>query len=93
LTAGAFAHFIAVMTEREKLLQEIDGFLATAGMAESTFGRKAVNDGKLVARLRAGSTVTLDTASKVRACIATARAAGLPPPDPAAAAPNAEAAA
>ena len=80
------------MTERERLLQEIDGFLATAGMAESTFGRKAVNDGKLVARLRAGSTVTLDTASKVRACIATARAAA-PPPDPATAAPSAEAAA
>ena len=34
-------------------------------MAESTFGRVAVNDGKLVARLRAGKTINLNTLSKI----------------------------
>ena len=38
-------------------------------MAESTFGRQAVNDGKLCARLRAGKNVTLETAEKIRAYI------------------------
>ena len=30
-------------------------------MAESTFGRRAVNDGKLVHRLREGKRITIDT--------------------------------
>jgi hypothetical protein len=36
-------------------------------MAESTFGRQAVNDGKLCVRLRSGKNVTLETAEKIRA--------------------------
>src|SRR5690242_6993007 len=39
-------------------------------MAESTFGRLAVNDGKLVSRLRLGGRVTTDTVDRVRAFIA-----------------------
>ena len=39
-------------------------------MAESTFGRLAVNDGKLVNRLRLGGRVTTDTVDRVRAFIA-----------------------
>jgi hypothetical protein len=35
-------------------------------MAESTFGRQAVNDGKLCVRLRSGNNVTLETAEKIR---------------------------
>src|SRR5215472_18216182 len=38
-------------------------------MAESTFGRLAVNDGKLVSRLRLGGRVTTDTADRVHAFI------------------------
>ena len=38
-------------------------------MAESTFGRQAVNDGKLCARLRNGKDVTLDTAERIRSFI------------------------
>jgi hypothetical protein len=38
-------------------------------MAESTFGRLAVNDGKLCARLRGGKDVTLETAGKIRTFI------------------------
>ncbi len=35
-------------------------------MAESTFGRRAVNDGKLVQRLREGGRITLDTLERIR---------------------------
>src|SRR5712671_1449767 len=35
-------------------------------MAESTFGRRAVNDGKLVSRLRIGGRVTMETVERVR---------------------------
>jgi len=38
-------------------------------MAESTFGRLAVNDGKLVSRLRLGGRVTADTVARVHAFI------------------------
>ena len=38
-------------------------------MAESTFGRHAVNDGKLVSRLRFGGRVTLETVARVRSFI------------------------
>ena len=52
---------------REQLLAEIEGFLSRPDvkMTESTFGRLAVNDGKLVPRLREGKGITLDTAAKI----------------------------
>ena len=49
------------------LLSEIEAFCASRGIAESTFGRLAVNDGKLVARLRLGRRIWPDTEEKVRA--------------------------
>lgn len=51
------------------LLNEIERFLAVTGMKPGTFGNRAVNDGKLVKRLRAGNSVTLKTAAKVQAFI------------------------
>ncbi len=48
------------------VLAEIGEFCRRAGLAESTFGRLAVNDGKLVSRLRDGGGVTLDTAARLR---------------------------
>jgi hypothetical protein len=68
----------------EDLLQEISAYCRRAGMAETTFGRLAVNDGKLAARLRLGGQVTADTAARVRAFITRA-----PGPPAAAAAPSA----
>jgi SAM-dependent methyltransferase len=56
--------------ENELLLQEIAGFCRGVGMAESTFGRRAVNDGKFVARLRFGGRVTTHTVERVRLFIA-----------------------
>ena len=56
----------------ETLLRDIGEFCRGARMAESTFGRLAVNDGKLVSRLRLGGRVTTDTVERVRAFIARA---------------------
>lgn len=52
--------------KNEQLLAQIGEFCRSAGMAESTFGRRAVNDGKLVQRLREGGRITLDTLERIR---------------------------
>ena len=36
----------------ENIIHEIDAFIAATGMRESTFGRLAVSDGKLIGDLR-----------------------------------------
>ena len=60
----------------EALLRDIAEFCRDAGIAESTFGRLAVNDGKLVNRLRLGGRVTAETAERARAFIAGHAAPG-----------------
>jgi hypothetical protein len=50
----------------QALLEEITRFCRQASMAESTFGRLAVNDGKFVSRLRFGGQVTTRTLERVR---------------------------
>lgn len=54
------------MNATEALLSEIEAFSRTRGIAASTVGLKAVNDGKLVERLRRGGSVTLETAERLR---------------------------
>ena len=49
------------------LLDSISEFCRRAGMAESTFGRRAVNDGKFVSRLRDGARITPETLERVSA--------------------------
>ncbi|KAB2919605.1 MAG: hypothetical protein F9K29_04615 [Hyphomicrobiaceae bacterium] len=53
------------------LLDSISEFCRRAGMAESTFGRRAVNDGKFVARLRDGARITPETLERVSAYLTT----------------------
>jgi len=53
----------------ETLLRDIADYCRRARMAESTFGRLAVNDGKLVSRLRLGGRVTGETVARVRGFI------------------------
>jgi hypothetical protein len=53
----------------DSLLAEIEAFCRRSGIAESTFGRQSVNDGKLCVRLRNGKDVTLETAAKIRGFI------------------------
>jgi SAM-dependent methyltransferase len=58
----------------DQLLAEIVAFCQRVGMAESTFGRRVVNDGKLVSRLRYGSRITTETFERIHAFIRKALA-------------------
>lgn len=53
------------MTNQE-ILAEVDAFLIRTGMAESTLGRKALNDGKGISRLREGKRMWPETIQKLR---------------------------
>lgn len=56
------------------MLTEVEAFLAHRGnMAETTFGRLAVNDGKFVRRLRDGCNMTLATIQRTRQFISDQR--------------------
>ena len=50
----------------QQLLQEIAEYCRRTGLAESTFGRRAVNDGKLATRLRNGGRITTETLDRIR---------------------------
>ena len=54
----------------QQLLQEISDYCRRTGLAESTFGRRAVNDGKLAARLRNGGRITTDTLDRIHGFMA-----------------------
>ncbi|MGD8339681.1 MAG: hypothetical protein PVH89_02805 [Gammaproteobacteria bacterium] len=60
-----------MQSEAASLLRDIESFCRRAGIAESTFGREAVNDGKLCSRLRSGRNITLDTAARIRRYMAS----------------------
>src|ERR1700728_4070554 len=55
----------------QELLQEISDYCRQTGLAESTFGRRAVNDGKLAARLRNGGRITTDTLDRIHGFMST----------------------
>jgi hypothetical protein len=62
----------------EEILREISEFCRRSGLAESTFGRRAVNDGKLVSRLRDGGRITTETLDRIRTFIATGTGSARP---------------
>lgn len=57
----------------QELLQEISEYCRRTGLAESTFGRRAVNDGKLASRLRHGGRITTETLDRIRAFMSSNR--------------------
>lgn len=61
----------AGLDHHNRLLAEIEEFLTRRKMAESTFGRIAVNDGKFMSRLRLGKNMTVSTINQVREFIRT----------------------
>jgi len=63
-------------SNNDALLAEIVTFCQRIGMAESTFGRRAVNDGKFVPRLRFGGRVTTQTVERVHAFMEDAHPRG-----------------
>jgi len=54
------------MSSTQKLLADIESFISKRNMNAGTFGAMAVGDWSLVKRLRAGKTVTLETADAIR---------------------------
>lgn len=58
------------MITNQSIIENIEKYCQANGMAVSTFGRKAVNDGKLIARLRDGQTISIDTYNRINAFIA-----------------------
>jgi hypothetical protein len=52
--------------DSEGLLREISDYCRRVGMAESTFGRRAVNDGKFVSRVKYGGRITTETLARVK---------------------------
>ena len=54
------------MSGDSELLAEIEAFLMEAGMSPSYFGKEAVGNSELVARLRQGRSTTQKTADEVR---------------------------
>lgn len=66
--------------KNDLILAPISDFCRQTGMAESTFGRRAVNDGKLVNRLREGKRITIDTLDRIQAFIAQSMPDGAPLP-------------
>jgi hypothetical protein len=63
----------------QELLQEISEYCRHTGLAESTFGRRAVNDGKLASRLRHGGRITTETLDRIRNFMASNRSAAARP--------------
>src|SRR5436189_2066401 len=66
--------------KNDHILSQISEFCRQADMAESTFGRRAVNDGKLVHRLREGKRITIDTLDRIQAYITASTPGGVAPP-------------
>src|SRR5262245_49736483 len=63
----------------QELLQQIADYCRHSGLAESTFGRRAVNDGKLTARLRNGGRITTETFDRIRGFMENTRPASARP--------------
>jgi hypothetical protein len=74
--------FSPFMDTKAALLTEIEAYLARTGMTAGTFGRRAVNDGKFLRRIRGGGGITTETADRVKRFMAdnpTPYPAGLSP--------------
>lgn len=63
---GCIPLIIPPMDPQVQLLSEVEAFLLTHPMADTTFGLRAVNDGKFMGRLRAGENMTLATLKRVQ---------------------------
>lgn len=51
--------------DTQSILNQVDRYLTKTGMKESTLGRKALNDGKAITRLRAGRRMWPETVEKL----------------------------
>jgi hypothetical protein len=61
------------MTKTRELIRRIENYCEQEGIAPGTFGRLAVNDGKLIRRLREGKSITLRTLDRIEAKLSERR--------------------
>lgn len=61
------------MSTTEALLREISAFCAEFDISESTFGRRVMNDGKFVERIRQGGGLTVTNLDRIRSHMADER--------------------
>lgn len=59
------AHYCLGMSIETDLIKRIEKHCRDREVSVTTFGRKAVNDGKLITRLRSGKAITTDTIRKI----------------------------
>ncbi|MBB4287921.1 hypothetical protein [Roseospira goensis] len=72
------------MADTSPIVREIEQFCRRHRMAETTFGRLAANDGKLVRRLRSGGRMWPENEQRVRDFMQARDAPPTPHPDEAA---------
>lgn len=75
LTYGQKPNMSFAMSTTDAIVARIEQYCAKHSMAPSTFGRIAVNDGKLVTRLKQGKSITLDTLQKIEQALELDRVA------------------
>ena len=61
------------MITNQSIIESIERHCAEHGMAETTFGKRAVNDGKLLARLRSGKSISIDTYNRIQLALTCVR--------------------
>lgn len=61
--------FVGMITN-QSIIDSVEAYCKAFGIAETTFGKRAVNDGKLLARLRDGKSISIDTYNRIQAAIA-----------------------
>ena len=59
------------MSEREKLLADIERFLDRTGMGPTQFSEESCGQRALMTRLKKGEDITLDTADRIRTYMRT----------------------
>ena len=67
----AITHDKIAAMDNQSIISEVEAFLAKTRMKETTFGKKAVNDGKAVRRLRSGKRMWPETIDKLREFMAS----------------------
>jgi hypothetical protein len=53
------------MITNQSIIDSVERFCREQAIAETTFGKRAVNDGKLLARLRDGKSISIDTYNRI----------------------------
>jgi ketosteroid isomerase-like protein len=61
------------MITNQAIIESIESYCRSTGMAETTFGKKVVNDGKLLSRLRDGKSISIETYNRITAEVEASR--------------------